>query len=221
MNRKVLTEQDVKRLLPGSPCYVEAGTILTSLAREIADQHQNAIIECANPEELASLKAYARRIALGADHAGWTLREHLKPFLQDNDYLVLDCGNNHEALDYADVTLQVTRLLKAGEAHWGIMIDAVGTGSCMVANKVSGIRAANCYDRLTAQHSREQDDANLLTLGGQLISFELATSIVSTWLNTSFAGGQRQKRISKIEEVEQQFLQASIVAPPGDSSCAL
>src|SRR5438445_6679376 len=73
MNRRVLTEQDVKRLLPGSPCYVEAGTILTALAREMADQQGNAIVECANAEELASLKAHTRRIALGADHTGWTL----------------------------------------------------------------------------------------------------------------------------------------------------
>src|SRR5438034_10389727 len=78
MNRKVLTEQDVKRLLPGSPCYVEAGTILTPLAREIADDRQNTIIVCANGEELASLKAYNRRIALGADPTGWTLKEQLK-----------------------------------------------------------------------------------------------------------------------------------------------
>jgi len=91
----------------------------------------------------------------------------------------------------------------------------------MVANKVPGIRAANCYDRLTALNSREQNDANLLTLGGELISFDLATSIVSTWLNTPFAGGPQQKRISRIEEVEQQFLQATIVALPGDSTCAL
>jgi ribose 5-phosphate isomerase B len=222
MNRRVLTEQDVKRLLPGSPCYVEAGTILTALAREMAHQRENTIVECANAEELASLKAYTGRIALGADHTGWTLREQLKPFLQENGYLVLDCGShNHEIVDYTDVALQVARLLKAGKAHRGIMIDSVGTGSCMVANKVPGIRAANCYDRLTAQNCREQDDANLLTLGGQLINFDLATSIVSTWLNTPFAGGQQQKRISKIEEVEQQFLQAAVVALPGDSSCAL
>ena len=221
MNRKVLTEQDVKRLLPGSPCYVEAGTILTPLAREIADDRQNTIIVCANGEELASLKAYNRRIALGADPTGWTLKEQLKPFLQDDGYLVLDCGSHHELVDYPEVALQVATLLKTGKAHLGIMIDAAGIGSCMVANKVPGIRAANCYDRLTALNSREQNDANLLTLGGELISFDLATSIVSTWLNTPFAGGPQQKRISRIEEVEQQFLQATIVALPGDSTCAL
>jgi len=222
MNKKFLTEQDVRGLLPGSPCYVEAGTILTPLAREMADQRQNIIVECASAEELVRLKAYSRLVALGADNPGWILKEQLRPFLQDNGYQILDCGSSsREVVDYTDVALQVTSLLKAGKAHRGIVIDAVGTGSCMVANKVPGIRAANCYDRLTARSSREQNDANLLTLGGQLISFELATLIVSTWLNTPFAGGQQQKRISKIEEVEQQFLQATVVALPGDSSCAL
>jgi len=91
----------------------------------------------------------------------------------------------------------------------------------MVANKVPGIRAAHCYDRLTARNSREHNDANVLTLGGQVLQPDQATLIVNTWLNTIFAGGRHQRRVSKIEQAEQLFLKDSVTAVAGDCSCAL
>jgi ribose 5-phosphate isomerase B len=222
MNKPVLTESDIRPLKPGSPCYVQKGTLVTPLAREMAAARDNMIVECEDAAELASLKATDRRIALGADHGGWALKEGLKTFLQDNAYLVLDCGTQSpEAVDYPDFALKVANAVKSGQAIRGIMIDGVGTGSCMVANKVPGIRAAHCYDRLTARNSREHNDANVLTLGGQLLTLEQAVLIVSTWINTAFAQGRHQRRVSKIEEVEQQFLKSSVVAVAGDCSCAL
>jgi len=222
MNKPVLTEAEVKQLDAGSPCYVLKGTLITALARELAALRQNEIIECGSNEELGGLKSVSRRIALGADHGGYVLKEHLKLFLKDAGYQVLDCGaHNQDAVDYPDLALKVAVAVKSGEALWGIMVDGVGTGSCMVANKVPGIRAAHCYDRLTARNSREHNDANVLTLGGQVLQPDQATLIVSTWLNTTFAGGRHQRRVSKIEQTEQQFLKDTVTAGVGDCSCAL
>jgi len=222
MSKSVLTEAEVKQLDAGSPCYVLKGTLVTELAREVATLRQNEIIECSSEEELTSLKSTCRRIALGADHGGYLLKEHLKHFLKDAGYQVLDCGaHSQDAVDYPDFALKVAVVVKSGQALLGIMVDGVGTGSCMVANKVPGIRAAHCYDRLTARNSREHNDANVLTLGGQVLQPDQATLIVSTWLKTSFAGGRHQRRVSKIEQTEQQFLKDTVTAVAGDCSCAL
>lgn len=222
MSKPVLTEAEVKQLEVGSPCYVLKGTLITALARELAASRQNEIIECSTKDELAGLKSSNRRIALGADHGGYALKQQLKVFLQDAGYQVLDCGaHSQEAVDYPDLALKVAIAVKTGQALLGIMVDGVGTGSCMVANKVPGIRAAHCYDRLTARNSREHNDANVLTLGGQVLLPDQAALIVSTWLNTAFAGGRHQRRVSKIEQVEQQFLKNTVAAVAGDCSCAL
>jgi len=222
MNKPVLTEADVKQLEPGSPCYVLKGTLITALARELAASRQNEIIEYSEKEDVVRLRASNRRIALGADHGGFNLKEHLKIFLSDAGYHVLDCGTySQEAVDYPDLALKLAIAVKTGEAPRGIMVDGVGTGSCMVANKVPGIRAAHCYDRLTARNSREHNDANVLTLGGQLILPDQATLIVSTWLNTAFAGGRHQRRVAKIEQAEQRFLKDTVAVVDGDCTCAL
>jgi ribose 5-phosphate isomerase B len=86
------------------------------------------------------------------------------------------------------------------------VIDGAGIGSCMVANKVPGVRAALCYDYATAVNSREHNNANVLTLGAGLIGINLAKQIVQTWLATDFAGGRHAKRVEKISLVENQYL---------------
>ena len=198
------------------------GTLVTALARELAVERQNLIVECENDSELIGLKSANCRVALGSDHGGWTLKQGLKNFLEESGYAVLDCGpESEEVVDYPDFALKVANSVRTGQAPLGIMIDGVGTGSCIVANKLPGIRAAHCYDLLTARNSREHNDANVLTLGGQTLTLEQGTLIVSTWLNTSFAGGRHHPRVLKIEQVEQQFLKDSIVAIGGDCSWAL
>jgi len=118
---------------------------------------------------------------LGADHGGYVLKEQLKVFLKDSGYqvLVLWCLQSG-CVDYPDLALKVAVAVKTGQALRGILVDGVGTGSCIVANKVPGIRAAHCYDRLTARNSREHNDANVLTLGGQVLLPDQTTLIVST-----------------------------------------
>jgi ribose 5-phosphate isomerase B len=118
-------------------------------------------------------------------------------------FAVKDFGVYEEkTADYPDQAAAVARAVAGGEAGFGIIIDGAGIGSCMVANKIPGVRAALCYDKATARNSREHNNANVLTLGGRLIPFELAAEIAAVWLNTSFAGGRHQKRVEKIDALD-------------------
>jgi RpiB/LacA/LacB family sugar-phosphate isomerase len=145
----------------------------------------------------------SRRIALGADHGGYSLKENLKPFLQKQGYQVDDCGtHSSESVDYPDFAYAVAKKVSEGEAWRGIIIDGAGIGSCMVANKVDGVRAAMCYDHATALNSREHNNANVLTLGAGMIEASTARQIVLTWLNTNFGGGRHARRVDKIMDIE-------------------
>ena len=144
-----------------------------------------------------------RRVALGSDHGGFEAKEFLKKYLQTLGYTVVDVGTyGKESVDYPDFALKVARKVASRDCDLGIMIDGAGIGSCMVCNKVKGIRAAMCYDQKTAVNSREHNNANLLTLGGPLHSADALAAIVKTWLQTPFAGGRHWARVNKIMAVE-------------------
>jgi ribose 5-phosphate isomerase B len=146
-------------------------------------------------------------IALGADHGGYAMKEDLKAYLQELGHIVKDCGTfGPQSVDYPDFAYAVAKLVSDGECARGIIINGAGIGSCMVANKVPGVRAALCYDLSSARNSREHNDANVLTLGGRLIGPDLARQIVQLWLNTEFAGGRHARRVNKIMETEKRFL---------------
>lgn len=147
--------------------------------------------------------AAVNTIALGADHGGFSLKENLKKFLLKQGYKVDDCGTySPDSVDYPDFAYAVAKKVSEGDAWRGIIIDGAGIGSCMVANKVPGVRAAMCYDHATALNSREHNNANVLTLGAGLIFPTLARQIVLTWLNTIFAGGRHARRVDKITTIE-------------------
>lgn len=148
-----------------------------------------------------------KTIAIGSDHGGFEMKAALIEVLKELKYDVIDCGtNSKEAVDYPDFALAVAQLVRQGQAWRGIMIDGAGIGSCMVANKVPGVRAAMAYDYASASNSREHNNANYLTLGAGLIGLNQAKLIVKTWLATEFAGGRHQPRVDKIMQVEKKFL---------------
>lgn len=156
-------------------------------------------------EEIEPQMAYeaGRRIAIGADHGGFVMKENLKKYLQEKGYPVDDCGTHStDSVDYPDFAYAVALKVSEGKAWCGIIIDGAGIGSCMAANKVPGVRAAMCYDHATAVNSREHNAANVLTLGAGLIGLNLARQIVQTWLETDFAGGRHSRRVSKIMQIE-------------------
>ena len=149
-------------------------------------------------------------IALGSDHAGFSLKEDLKAYLAELGYAVVDCGaSGTDPVDYPDFALAVGELVAGQRAERGILVDGAGIGSSVAANKVPGVRAALCHDLATAVNSREHNDANVLTLGAGQIGAALARQIVRAWLETRFAGGRHARRVNKILEIERRYLRRS------------
>lgn len=144
------------------------------------------------------------RIAIGSDHGGYDLKEHLKHHLQQKGFQVEDVGTFRPvSVDYPLFAYKVARQVALGNCRRGIMIDAAGIGSCMAANKVKGIRAANCYDVQTAINSRQHNNANVLTLGGKLIPVDLAKEIVDIWLQTDCTESRHLRRAQQILDIEE------------------
>jgi ribose 5-phosphate isomerase B len=155
-------------------------------------------------------------IALGADHAGWELKEALKAWLIEGGHQILDFGTHSpESVDYPDYALQVAESVASGKAERGVLVCGTGIGMAMTANKVPGVRAALCSDPFTARMSREHNDANVLTLGGRLMDRELGLEILQMWLNAAFAGGRHERRLGKIAQVERRYLQDREEEPHG------
>ena len=143
------------------------------------------------------------RIAIGADHAGFPLKQHLLATLARLGHQVDDRGTHSEAvIDYPPICAEVARLFVSGSADRGIVIGGSGQGEQITANKVAGVRAALCNDLYTARLSREHNDANVLALGGRIVGFGLAEEIVALWLSSVFQGGRHQRRVDQIMEIE-------------------
>ena len=142
-------------------------------------------------------------VAMGADHAGWELKEALKAWLIDAGYQVLDFGTHGpDSVDYPDYALQVAEAVTVGKVERGVLICGTGIGMTIAANKVSGIRAALCGDVFTARMSREHNDANVLALGGRFSGRETGLEILRAWIETPFAGGRHARRVDKIADMQ-------------------
>jgi deoxyribose-phosphate aldolase len=140
------------------------------------------------------------RVALGADHGGYKLKEEIKADLQKQGHSVEDCGTHStDAVDYPKYAHAVAAMVSAGKADYGIMVDRAGIGSAMAANKLPGVRAALCYDVSSARNSREHNNANVLTLGSGLIGPDLALQIVQVWLATECTADRHLRRSAMIE----------------------
>src|SRR4051812_22584934 len=147
------------------------------------------------------------RIAIGADHAGFPLKQHLVATLARLGHEVDDHGTHSEApVDYPPICAEVARTVVAGRADRGIVIGGSGQGEQIAANKVHGARAALCNDLYTARMSREHNDANVLAIGGRIVAPGLADEIVTTWLATAFDGGRHQRRVEQIAAIEREEL---------------
>jgi len=143
------------------------------------------------------------RIAIGADNAGFPLKQHLVVTLARLGHTVHDHGTHSEAaVDYPPICAEVARLVTSGRADRGIVVGGSGQGEQMAANKVHGARAALCNDLYTARMSRAHNDANVLAIGGRIVAFGLAEEIVALWLDTPFDGGRHQRRVDLIGEIE-------------------
>jgi ribose 5-phosphate isomerase B len=143
------------------------------------------------------------RISIGADHAGFRLKQHVVEYLRRLGHDVEDRGtHNEEPVDYPPICAAVGRDVVEGRADRGIVIGGSGQGEQMAANKVPGVRAALCNDLYTARMSREHNDANVLAMGGRIVAPGLADEIVKLWLDTQFDGGRHKRRVDQIHTIE-------------------
>ncbi len=143
------------------------------------------------------------RIAIGADHAGFALKEHLVATLARLGHDVDDRGTfTNQPVDYPPICAEVARAVATGSADRGIVLGGSGQGEQITANKIRGVRAALCNDLYTARMSREHNDANVLAMGGRIVAFSLADEIATLWLATAFEGGRHKRRVDLIRDLE-------------------
>jgi ribose 5-phosphate isomerase B len=142
-------------------------------------------------------------VAIGADHAGYELKEKIREWMAQQGIEVRDKGTiSNESVDYPDFAREVSQEVVSGQARLGILVCGSGIGMAIAANKVPGIRAANVTTEYEAQMSREHNDANVLALGARILDEESAKKIVGRFLETQFAGGRHQRRVDKISALE-------------------
>ncbi len=142
-------------------------------------------------------------LIIGSDHGGLEMKDALVKVLSSRNLDVNDCGtDNGDSVDYPDFAEKVAGAVSRGEAERGILVCGTGIGMSIVANKFPGVRAALATDEFMAQMAKEHNNANILVLGGRVLSVELATKMVNVWLDTAYEGGRHQLRLDKITQVE-------------------
>lgn len=213
--KKLITEHDVMKIYQSGVRVIPftSDVIFTPSAKDKIKQLGLKISKMEEASRIETIENPIEEIdkskiaAIGSDHTGFKLKNFAAKILSDHGYSIIDVGTYDEnASDYPDFAFAAAKKVKNKEASFGIIIDATGNPSAITANKLPGIRAANCYNEFTAKSAREHNNANVLTLGAKSIGEETARSIIETWLKTNFAGGRHQKRLDKISGIERQIL---------------
>ncbi len=149
------------------------------------------------------------RVALAADHGGFVLKTGLIPWLESQDYEIMDLGAYifNSADDYPDFSEDIAETVASGKVERGILVCGSGVGAAIAANKIVGVRACLCHDTYSAHQGVEHDNMNILCLGGRVIGIELARELVSAFLNAQFTGLEKYKRrVDKITALETKYL---------------
>ncbi len=200
--KKLITEDDLRGLGPGSRLRISQEARLTPLAHDIVRERELVLIRKAprGPE------IKVRSVAIGADHGGFLIKEALKPYLEGLGISVRDVGTKStDAVDYPDYAHAVARAVGDNQVDAGIIIDGAGIGSAMTANKVPNVRAAACYSVALARNSREHNGANVLSLGAGQNSQGEIEEIVGAFLTTEISEERHIKRVGKINEIERKY----------------
>ena len=151
------------------------------------------------------MPAKSLHIAIGADHAGFDLKQHLIAFLTAAGHKVNDMGTHStESCDYPPICAGVGRTVRDGKVDFGIVLGGSGQGEQLAANKVRGVRAALCNCLYTARMARSHNNANVLSIGARVVGIGLAEEIVTTFLATEFEGGRHERRVAQLAEIEEQ-----------------
>jgi ribose 5-phosphate isomerase B len=146
------------------------------------------------------------KIALAADHAGFPLKEKVREYMLSKGVEVEDYGPpSLDPVDYPDFAEKVATRVAAKQADYGVLVCGTGLGMALAANKIPGVRAIPCNDTLSAHFARAHNDGNVLTLGGRLVDEGAMQKIVDTWLATPFEGGRHERRIKKIDALDERY----------------
>ena len=150
------------------------------------------------------MSATDKTVALGADHAGYELKDHLAGVLRERGYEVLDLGTNGpESVDYPDFAQAVGEAVQQGKAWRGVVVCGSGAGACIAANKLHDIRAALAHDTYTAHQAVEHDDANVLCLGARIVGQNVAEELLSAFIGAEFSHDERhERRLAKVRAIE-------------------
>jgi len=203
VSRRFITAQDVQALPEGAILDVPKGAVITDIAREWIEKKRIRVV---SPETNPSVQPEKARVAVGADHAGFEMKEAVKTLLDEEGVSFIDFGTySTDSVDYPDFAHAVAVAVAVGRAEIGIVVDGAGIGSAIVANKVPGIRAAPCQDEATARNSREHNDANVLTLGSRMISNEMMARIVHTFLDSRISEPRHRNRVGKVIKIERKY----------------
>ncbi len=144
------------------------------------------------------------RIAIGSDHRGCQLKSKIVAMLEEDGHTVDDVGTTgSDSVDYPDYAAIVGKKISRRDVERGILVCGTGIGMAIAANKISGVRAATCWDELTAEMSRRHNDVNVLCLSADMLGERLVGRLVEVWIKTDFEGGRHARRVEKINELEQ------------------
>jgi ribose 5-phosphate isomerase B len=192
--------EDLARVKDGGTFEVPAGARLTALAQDEVQRRGLSLRERA-PRPGGS--GGGLRVAIGADHGGFPIKELAKSWLRELGHQPIDLGTHDtNAVDYPDFAGAVARAVAEGQADLGVCVDGAGIGSAMAANKVPGVRAAMCYDEATARNAREHNYANVLSLGGPMLGERACQAILRAFLSTPEGAARHGRRVAKIMELE-------------------
>lgn len=193
----LVTAEMLAKVERGGTYRIPRGAIVTDLARDEAWRRGIRF------DESATTDSGRVRVAIAADHGGFALKRDVIEWVRSLGHETFDLGTRDEnPVDYPDFARAVAEAVAKKNADIGIVIDGAGIGSAMAANKVVGVRAANCWNAATAKNAREHNYANVLTLGAKVITREAAFEVVRNFLATPFGEERHGKRVKKIMDIE-------------------
>ena len=203
----IITEADARLLDMGETVELRKGGHITPLAADTLKMRRVTVVGEHTLDVAAdglAPTADIKRVAIGSDHSGLSLKSAIVGALRSKGIAVDDLGTlTAEPVDYPDTAARVAKAVARGEADAGIVIDGAGIGSAIAANKISGVRAAVCHDRTMARYARQHNGANVLSLGSTLIEQKDALEIVNVWLNTAMTEPRYVRRLAKIRALEE------------------
>ena len=202
---EIITEADARLLEIGEIVELRKGGHVTPLAADTLKARRVTVVAemLDRSDEGLSPVADIRRVALGSDHSGLSLKSAIVAALRAKGVAVDDLGTaTADPVDYPDTAARVAKAVARGEADAGIVIDGAGIGSAIAANKIAGVRAAVCHDQTMARYARQHNGANVLSLGATLIQTNDALDVVSVWLGTAMTEPRYIRRLAKIRALE-------------------